>query len=180
MSVQIRQRRYVGERELRVEDPRLLRGKGNYIDDIVVAGMAHAAFVRSPFPHARINSIDVAPALALDGVYGVFTGEDLNPQAGPLIAGRNDYGMATLGSDLLETKRQLLAVDKARHVGDAVDGDAWGNLDEQRGLTGHRQEAFRRLAHKARQLRLKGIDEGIGSERRRRHVGGPSQKVAGR
>lgn len=120
MSVQIRQRRYVGERELRVEDPRLLRGKGNYIDDIVIAGMAHAAFVRSPFPHARINSIDVAPALALDGVYGVFTGEDLNPQAGPLIAGRNDYGMATLGSDLLETKRQLLAVDKARHVGDAV------------------------------------------------------------
>ncbi len=120
MSVQTPQHRYVGERLVRVEDPRLLRGRGQYVDDIDLPGMAHAAFVRSPFPHARINGIDVEAALALDGVFGIFTGKDLNHLAGPLIAGRNDYGGATLGSDLLETKRQLLAADKARHVGDAV------------------------------------------------------------
>jgi len=120
MSVQLPQHRYVGERVKRVEDPRLLRGRGRYVDDISLPGMLHAAFVRSPFAHARITSIDLTEARALDGVAGVFTAADLNHLAGPLIAGRNDYGAVALGSDLLETRRQLLADGKARHVGDAV------------------------------------------------------------
>src|SRR5580765_3850987 len=68
--------RFVGSRVPRVEDARLLTGKGTYVDDIVRPGMLHACFVRSPFPRARI---DAADALALPGVRAVFTAADLNP-----------------------------------------------------------------------------------------------------
>ena len=57
--------RYAGTRVARVEDTRLLTGHGTYVDDIVRPGMLHACFVRSPFAHAKINSIDVSAALAL-------------------------------------------------------------------------------------------------------------------
>jgi len=54
--------RFVGSRVPRVEDARLLTGKGTYVDDIVRPGMLHACFVRSPFPRARIDGIDAADA----------------------------------------------------------------------------------------------------------------------
>ncbi len=57
--------RYVGHSVRRVEDQRLLTGTGRYVDDIVVPGMAHAAFLRSPHPHATIASIDTSAAAAL-------------------------------------------------------------------------------------------------------------------
>ena len=69
--------RFVGARVQRVEDPRLLTGRGRYVDDDVVPDMAHAAFVRSPLPHALIVSIDAAAARALPGVYAVLTGADM-------------------------------------------------------------------------------------------------------
>ena len=56
--------RYVGARVQRVEDSRLLTGEGRFVDDVSVAGMLHAAFLRSPYPHAEIRSIDVAAARA--------------------------------------------------------------------------------------------------------------------
>src|SRR5205085_2374442 len=64
---------YAGTRVKRIEDARLLTGKGSYVDDISLPGMLHAAFVRSPFPRAAIRAIDPSPALAVPGVRAVFT-----------------------------------------------------------------------------------------------------------
>src|SRR4249919_3172251 len=61
----------------RVEDARLLRGAGRFVDDIALPGLLHAAFVRSPVAHARLRGIDIAPARALAGVRAVFTWRDL-------------------------------------------------------------------------------------------------------
>src|SRR3954465_2231660 len=61
----------------RKEDPALLRGEGRYIDDIALPGMLHAAFVRSPYAHARVRSIDKTAALAVAGVHAVLTFADL-------------------------------------------------------------------------------------------------------
>ena len=67
----------IGQSVSRFEDPRLLRGEGRYINDLVVPGMAHIAYVRSPHARARIRSIDAAEALAAPGVLGVFTIDEL-------------------------------------------------------------------------------------------------------
>jgi carbon-monoxide dehydrogenase large subunit len=75
--------RYTGARVKRVEDARLLTGRGTFVDDITRPGMLHACFVRSPFPRARIGAIDATAALALPGVSAVFTAADLNPAAHP-------------------------------------------------------------------------------------------------
>src|SRR5688500_12013750 len=67
----------IGSRITRLEDEPLLRGRGRFVDDIAVAGMLHAAFVRSPHPHALIKTVDKAAALALPGVHAVLTLDDL-------------------------------------------------------------------------------------------------------
>ena len=67
----------IGQPVQRYEDPRLLRGEGSFVDDMVLPGMAYIAYVRSPHARARLGKIDAAPALALKGVLGVFTVEDL-------------------------------------------------------------------------------------------------------
>ena len=61
----------------RKEDPALLKGKGRYVDDIHLPGMLHAAFVRSPYAHARVGRIDKSAALALPGVHTVIVYADL-------------------------------------------------------------------------------------------------------
>jgi carbon-monoxide dehydrogenase large subunit len=66
-----------GARVKRLEDPALLTGRGRYVDDIRLPGALHAAFVRSPHPHARIRGIDKTPALAMPGVVGVWTLADM-------------------------------------------------------------------------------------------------------
>jgi carbon-monoxide dehydrogenase large subunit len=71
-------KRYVGSRVPRREDPRLLTGRGRFVADVVLPGLVEAMFVRSPVAAARIVSIDVEAARALDGVLAVFTGADLN------------------------------------------------------------------------------------------------------
>jgi carbon-monoxide dehydrogenase large subunit len=76
--------RFVGQSVKRREDPRLLTGHGSYVDDVVVPGMLHAAFVRSDIARARITRIDVEEARSLDGVRAVLTGADLNPGLGSL------------------------------------------------------------------------------------------------
>ncbi|MGY9047843.1 MAG: aerobic carbon-monoxide dehydrogenase large subunit [Rhodobacterales bacterium] len=63
----------------RVEDVRFTQGKGNYVDDIKMAGMLHGDFVRSPYAHARVVSINTDAAMALDGVIAVLTAKDLEP-----------------------------------------------------------------------------------------------------
>src|SRR5262245_46133188 len=67
---------YVGRPMPRFEDLRLVRGAGNYTDDVSVAGQAYAVFVRAPHAHARIVAIDVTDARARPGVLTVLTGED--------------------------------------------------------------------------------------------------------
>ncbi|BBD72855.1 aldehyde oxidase [Sulfodiicoccus acidiphilus] len=67
---------YVGKPIKRVFDPRLITGRQNYIDDINFQGL-HAAFVRSPYPHARVRSIDASDAVKSKGVVAVFTKRDL-------------------------------------------------------------------------------------------------------
>ena len=68
-----------GGRVKRLEDPTLLRGQGRYVDDIKLPDMVNAAFVRSPFPHARLKGIDRSAAEAADGVHAIYTFEDLKP-----------------------------------------------------------------------------------------------------
>ena len=62
----------------RKEDPRFIRGRGRYLDDIVLPNMLYLALAHSPYPHARIKSIDKSKAMALPGVKAVITGEDLD------------------------------------------------------------------------------------------------------
>jgi carbon-monoxide dehydrogenase large subunit len=70
---------WLGVSQPRVEDNRLLRGAGRFLDDIRAERALQAVFVRSSFAHARLRKIDVAAARALPGVIAVFTYEDLRP-----------------------------------------------------------------------------------------------------
>jgi len=77
----------IGERTKRNEDPRLLTGQALFVDDVSLPGMLHAAFLRSPYAHARLLSIDTSRALKREGVVAVYTAEDLGDywQPGPLL-----------------------------------------------------------------------------------------------
>ena len=103
----------VGARVQRTEDLRLLTGHGSYVDDYRPPGLLHAAFVRSPYAHARITQLDVSAALRLDGVIAVVTGQELAQEIKPVRAG------STM-ADYKETGFPPLAVDKVRFVGEAV------------------------------------------------------------
>jgi carbon-monoxide dehydrogenase large subunit len=72
-----------GQRIRRVEDPRLLRGRGEYVDDLAAPGALHLAFVRSPYAHATIEGIDDSAARALPGVAVVFTAQQFGASNGP-------------------------------------------------------------------------------------------------
>jgi aerobic carbon-monoxide dehydrogenase large subunit len=98
----------MGARQRRVEDNRFIRGKGNYVDDIVLPGMLHMEILRSPLAHARIRSIDVSKAWEIPGVRLVLTGE--------LLAARNLAWMPTLSYDT----QAVLATDKVRFQGQEV------------------------------------------------------------
>jgi len=68
--------RFVGADVPRVEDPQLVTGRVEFIDNVVLPRMLHAAILRSPMAHARITSIDTSEAEKLPGVFAVVTGED--------------------------------------------------------------------------------------------------------
>jgi carbon-monoxide dehydrogenase large subunit len=76
--------RYTGMRVKRLEDPRLLTGRGRYLDDLALPRMVFASFVRSPHAHARIVRIDAAAARDLPGVFGVVTADELRGVTKPL------------------------------------------------------------------------------------------------
>ncbi|MEK6244987.1 MAG: xanthine dehydrogenase family protein molybdopterin-binding subunit [Pseudomonadota bacterium] len=109
----------IGQPVSRFEDPRLLRGEGRYVNDLVLPGMAHLAFVRSPHPHARIVSIDAAEARAAPGVLGVFTVEDLE-QDGIGTTAPSLKRQRPDGSPMFWRAHPGLARGKVRHVGDPV------------------------------------------------------------
>jgi carbon-monoxide dehydrogenase large subunit len=73
--------RYFGAEVRRVEDPKLLTGRGRYIDDISLPGALQAVFVRSPHAHARIRSIDSSSAKSMPGVVAVLTAADFGEAA---------------------------------------------------------------------------------------------------
>ncbi|ESY76122.1 carbon-monoxide dehydrogenase [Mesorhizobium sp. LNHC221B00] len=109
----------VGARVARKEDKRFITGAGRYVDDMVVPGMKHAAFVRSPHAHAQIKKIDVKKAQGMPGVIGVLTGKELKADGiGNLICGWMIHSKD--GSPMKMGAWSPLAVDKVRYVGDAV------------------------------------------------------------
>jgi carbon-monoxide dehydrogenase large subunit len=68
----------------RKEDQRFVTGRGRYVEDLRFPGMLHAAFVRSPHAHARVRSIDTAPARAMARVVAAYTARDLPECRGPI------------------------------------------------------------------------------------------------
>jgi carbon-monoxide dehydrogenase large subunit len=104
---------YVGRPMKRKEDPRLIQGLAQYVDDLRLPEMLQAAFVRSPHAHARIRSIDTSKALGAPGVLAVLTGEDVREALGmvPCAAQIPDMKMAL---------RPALALGRARFVGEPV------------------------------------------------------------
>ena len=109
----------IGQPVSRFEDPRLLRGEGRFINDLVLPGMSHLAFVRSPHPHARIVSIDAAEARTAPGVLGVFTVEDLEHDGVGTTAPALKRNRAD-GTPMFWRAHPGLAKGKVRHVGDPV------------------------------------------------------------
>src|SRR3954463_15086265 len=103
-----------GQSIKRREDPRLITGKGNYVDDVRLPGTTHAAFVRSPHAHARIKSIDTAAAKKLKGVVAVYTGKDL------IAGGMKPLPVGWLIPGMKIPVHNVLTVDRARYMGDAV------------------------------------------------------------
>ena len=77
----------VGQRIKRREDPRLIQGRGTYVDDVALVGMQHLAFKRSDVAHGRIRAIDTSAAKAMDGVEAVFTGAEIAEFLAPMPIG---------------------------------------------------------------------------------------------
>ncbi len=92
----------------RREDPALIQGTGTYVDDVTPHGTAYVAFVRSPYAHAKIVSVDTSAAAAADGVVAVYTHDDV-AHLGNLIA-----------QVVIAKARPLIAGDEVNHVGEVV------------------------------------------------------------
>jgi carbon-monoxide dehydrogenase large subunit len=106
----------IGARLPRLEDRPLLTGRGRYVDDIELPGLLHAAFVRSPYPHALIRRADAAAALALPGVRAVLTLDDL----APVLAKRRMLRHSNSGTALDKLWSFALADGEVSYVGEAV------------------------------------------------------------
>jgi aerobic carbon-monoxide dehydrogenase large subunit len=100
----------IGHSVKRKEDPRFIRGKGNYVDDVKLPGMLYLDIARSPYAHAIITNIDTAPALATPGVLAVITGKDLDAA-----------GLAWMPT-LMSDKQMVLPVDTVMYQSQEVAG----------------------------------------------------------
>jgi len=110
--------RIFGQRIRRNEDPRLLTGRALFVDDVHLPDLAHVAFLRSPFAHARVDGIDVSRARSRPGVVAVVTAADLGSywQPGPLLV-----PPPPIENLVFHPRTQVpLAKDKVRHVGEPV------------------------------------------------------------
>ncbi|CAN7378034.1 xanthine dehydrogenase family protein molybdopterin-binding subunit [Variovorax paradoxus] len=108
-----------GQAVRRLEDESLLSGAGRYTDDVALPGQTHLVFLRSPYPHARIVSIDTAAAAAMPGVLRVITGAELAEAGVKPMPGAVGFKRAD-GSDCASPPRLALAHGTARFVGEAV------------------------------------------------------------
>ncbi|UTY48469.1 xanthine dehydrogenase family protein molybdopterin-binding subunit [Sinorhizobium fredii] len=111
-SVELRPK-LVGKRVKRTEDPRLLAGVGQYVDDMAPAGMLHVALRRSDQPHARILNIDVGEAFSVPGVIAIYDATDLENEVRPAIP-------TSRMPDYYATPIWPLARNKVRYVGEPV------------------------------------------------------------
>jgi aerobic carbon-monoxide dehydrogenase large subunit len=100
----------VGQRVKRREDPRLIQGRGTYVDDIALVGMQHLAFKRSDVAHGRIRSIDTSAAEAMEGVEAVFTGAQIAEFLAPM----------PIGTPFPSPDHRAVAVDTVRYGGEPV------------------------------------------------------------
>ncbi|MHA4843617.1 xanthine dehydrogenase family protein molybdopterin-binding subunit [Flavitalea antarctica] len=107
----------IGQSVKRVEDKRFVTGKGRYTDDIVLPGQTYASFVRSPYAHAKIISVDVEAARTMPGVVAIFTGADVAEVNGVPCGWQVNFKN---GDTMKEPKHPLLAVNKVRQTGDPV------------------------------------------------------------
>jgi aerobic carbon-monoxide dehydrogenase large subunit len=117
----------IGRRMKRKEDPRLITGRGTYVDDMVLPGMLYMALVRSPIAHGKITSIDKSGAEGMQGVYAVLTGEDLDVGAPlPMV-------WVPPGVEVKTPEHWPLARGEVNHVGDpvavVVGADKYGVID---------------------------------------------------
>ncbi len=110
----VEQAPFVGRAMRRKEDPRMITGRGTYVDDIVLAGMLHMAIVRSPEAHARIVSVDTSAAKEHPGVRGVFTGDEVDFEAALPMA------WVPPGVEIKSVDHWPLARGEVKHVGQAV------------------------------------------------------------
>ncbi len=110
--------KFFGKRVKRNEDPRLLTGQALFTDDVHLPNMGHVAFVRSPYAHARILSIDIEDAKRKEGVIGVYTAESLGEywRHGPLLV-----APPPIDDMIFNTRTQVpLAKGKVRYAGEPV------------------------------------------------------------
>lgn len=103
----------------RLEDESLLAGRGRYTDDVTLAGQTHLVFLRSPYPHARIVSIDTSAAAAMPGVLRVVTGAEMAEAGVKPMPGAAGFRRAD-GSDAASPPRLAMAHERTRFVGEAV------------------------------------------------------------
>src|SRR6202161_3964031 len=104
----------LGRARPRKEDARLVTGQTNWTDNIVLPGMLHMAFLRSPYAHAKITSVDVSAAKELPGVIAAFTGADFADEQGSLPCAW------PVTEDIVIPNHPPMAVDEVRYVGEAV------------------------------------------------------------
>src|ERR1043165_2655333 len=100
----------VGTRVKRREDPRLIQGKGTYVDDLKIVGMQYVAFKRSDVAHGRIVSIDTKAAEAMEGGEAVFPGRQIAEFIKPM----------PIGTPFPSPEHRVVAVDMVRFAGEAV------------------------------------------------------------
>jgi len=105
---------YVGSPLKRPDDPRILTGRGRYVDDLALPRLVHAVFVRSVHAHARVVRVDVARARAAPGVVAVLTGADVAALCRPYRGILHHYAGMKTGAIV------PLALDRVRCVGEPI------------------------------------------------------------
>lgn len=103
----------LGERIKRKEDPRLIQGRGHYVDDLPLCNMLYLAFVRSPHAHAQIKSIQLEEARKMPGVGAIYTGKDLDGRLGLIPCAAGIEGLKI-------PDHPCLALGRVRYVGEPV------------------------------------------------------------
>ncbi|MFQ5795084.1 MAG: xanthine dehydrogenase family protein molybdopterin-binding subunit [Candidatus Bipolaricaulia bacterium] len=113
-SDRVRSNAVIGAAIKRLEDPRLIKGQGCFVDDVQLPHLLHATVVRSPHAHARITDIDLSETRRLSGVVAAFAFEDISEWAQPIPVRLNPYG------SLKPFLQYPLAHNRVRYVGEPV------------------------------------------------------------